>query len=235
MSDDIKSDQDPQNNETSPTMAKSMLHSIIGLGIFAIVTAGFIALTQLSTADRIEEQIRLARSKALFEISPLDEHNNDLLSDAFTLQAQALGLTSAEQAFIAKQDGLPVALILPVIAPDGYTGSIRLIVGIDVSGKIQGVRVTEHRETPGLGDKIDLKKSAWILGFEDKSLSRPGTEGWQVKKDGGEFDQLTGATITPRAIVRAVFRALRYFQENQAALLAQQPGTHFQAGMHSDG
>ena len=108
MSDNINPDNYPQDTETSPTMAKSMLRSVVGLGIFAIVTAGLIALTQLSTADRIEEQVRLARSKALFEISPLDEHNNDLLSDAFTLQAQTLGLTSAEQAFIAKQDGLPL-------------------------------------------------------------------------------------------------------------------------------
>lgn len=216
-----------EHDPNSQSMMSSIIRSVIGLGLFAVITAGLIALTQSGTATKIEEQIRLARSKALFEIAPMDTHNNDLLNDAFTLQAAELGLDTAEQAFIAKQDGLPVALILPVIAPNGYTGPIKLIVAVNTAGVIQGVRVTSHQETPGLGDKIDIKKSSWITVFDGLSLASHPAESWQVKKDGGEFDQLTGATITPRAIVRAIHNALAYYQQHQSALLQQLPGAHF--------
>jgi electron transport complex protein RnfG len=144
-----------------------------------------------------------------------------MLADAFWLDAiKELGLSNPQEAFIAKQDGVPVTLILPVVAPEGYSGPIRLIVGIDVNGDIRGVRVIEHKETPGLGDKISLKKSDWVLGFDGKSLSNTTEEGWRVKKDGGDFDQLTGATITPRAIVKAVHLALQYYSHQQADLLS---------------
>ena len=215
----------PENSEeaTNVTMAQSVIRSVIGLSIFAIITAGFIAVTQVNTKDIIQTQIKKARSKALLEIVPLSEHNNDMLADSFWLDAtQSLGLGSQSEAFVAKQDGIPTTLILPVVAPEGYSGPIRLIVGIDVSGQIKGVRVIKHKETPGLGDKIDLKKSDWILSFSGKSLLNTTTEQWQVKKDGGNFDQLTGATITPRAIVKAVHKALIFFQEHQAALLNNQ-------------
>jgi len=213
--------QDNAKETANETMAQSIIRAVIGLSIFAVVTAGLIAITQLSTKDIILEQINIARSKALLEIVPLSEHNNDMLADSFWLEAtQSLGLGEKSEAFIAKQDGVPITLILPVIAPEGYSGPIRLIVGIDRSGAIKGVRVIKHKETPGLGDKIDLKKSDWILGFEGKSLLNTSTDQWKVKKDGGEFDQLTGATITPRAIVKAVYQALTFYREHQAALLS---------------
>ncbi len=206
-----------ENNET---MGQSIVRSIIGLSIFAIITAGLIAITQVATKDKIAEQVKIARSKALLEIVPLSDHNNDMLSDSFWLEAtQALGLGEKSEAFIAKQDGVPTALILPVVAPEGYSGPIRLIVGINTTGIIRGVRVIKHKETPGLGDKIDLKKSDWIRGFEGKSLENTTSENWKVKKDGGEFDQLTGATITPRAIVQAVYQALHYYRDHQTKLL----------------
>jgi len=109
---------------------------------------------------------------------------------------------------------------LPAIAPNGYTGKIHSIVGIFADGSVAGVRVLQHRETPGLGDKVELKKSPWVLSYNGKSLSDPGTQGWNVKKDGGEFDQFTGATITPRAVVKSVHAALEYFNENRDTLLA---------------
>jgi len=213
--------QDHAEEAVNETMAQSIIRSIIGLSIFAVVTAGLIAITQVSTKDIILEQIKIARSKALLEIVPLSEHNNDMLADSFWLEAtQSLGLGEKSEAFIAKQDGVPTTLILPVVAPEGYSGPIRLIVGIDSSGTIKGVRVIKHKETPGLGDKIDLKKSDWILGFEGKSLLNTSTEQWKVKKDGGEFDQLTGATITPRAIVKALHQALIFYREHQTVLLS---------------
>jgi len=209
---------------SSPTISQSMLRAMIGLSLFAVVTAGLIAVTQLNTAERIQEQIKLARSKALLEIVPLADHNNDLLADSFWLDsAHELGLTEPAEAFVAKQDGVAVALILPVVAPDGYSGPIRLIVGINVNGTIKGVRVIEHKETPGLGDKISIKKSDWVLSFDGKSLINTRENAWRVKKDGGSFDQLTGATITPRAIVRAVHQALLFYQDRRSTLLAQTP------------
>jgi len=215
--------QDGAEEAVPETMTQSIIRAVIGLSIFAVITAGLIAITQVSTKDIILEQIKIARSKALLEIVPLSEHNNDMLADSFWLEAtQSLGLGEKSEAFMAKQDGIPTTLILPVIAPEGYSGPIRLIVGIDISGTIKGVRVIKHKETPGLGDKIDLKKSAWILGFEGKSLLNTSTDQWKVKKDGGQFDQLTGATITPRAIVKAVYQALVFFREHQVVLLNTQ-------------
>ena len=98
-------------------------------------------------------------------------------------------------------------------------GRIELLVGIDRNGVLAGVRAITHKETPGLGDKINTNVSDWIFGFAGKSLNNPDASGWKVKKDGGEFDQFTGASVTPRAVVAAVYRALQYFQENRHLLL----------------
>lgn len=211
-------------------MRSSVLRAVTGLALFAIITAGLIALTQVTTADRIEQQARQARAKALLDIVPLHEHNNDMLNEAIRVQARALGLEGFEQAFIARQDGTPVSLIFPLVAPDGYTGPIRMLIGIDMNGEIKGLRVVEHKETPGLGDKIELQKSDWVRQFDARSLANTRQDQWKVKKEGGDFDQLTGATITPRAIVRAVRKALLFFQQHQQALLALKPGESFSAG-----
>lgn len=213
--------------EADLSMGQSIVRGVIGLGLFAVITAGLIALTQINTADRIENEIKKARSKALFEIVPLANHNNDMLADAFWIDAKALGLKEYAEAFIAKTDGHAHTLILPAIAPDGYTGPINLIIGINQYGIIEGVRVTSHKETPGLGDKIDIKKDGWITGFNGKSLENTEPKAWKVRKDGGEFDQLTGATITPRAVVNAVHKALVFYKENQVALYQQKPGKQF--------
>src|SRR5690606_7665772 len=112
--------------------------------------------------------------------------------------------------------------ILPVETADGYSGTIRLLVGIDAEGRLTGVRVLQHNETPGLGDKVELRKDDWILGFDGLSLRNPVASGWQVKKDGGDFDQFVGATITPRAVVAAVYNALQFFDLNRENLLNPQ-------------
>lgn len=226
MSEQPASDQPAEQQAAAPSMAQSIARSAMGLAIFAILTAGLIALTQVQTSDRIAQEIRKARSKALYEIAPEHTHNNDLLGESFGVQSRQLGLTEVRQAYVARQDGQPITVLLPVRAPDGYTGPIRMIVGIDVaSGQLSGVRVTQHKETPGLGDKIEAKKSDWIFSFDGRSLSNTAESAWQVKKDGGEFDQLTGATITPRTIVRSVHRALLFYQAHKEQLLQQQPGS----------
>jgi len=130
-----------------------------------------------------------------------------------------LGLKKGGNIHIARDQGDPVAAIIPAITQDGYSGAISMIIGINFDGTVAGVRVVEHRETPGLGDKIDLKKSDWILGFNGKSLLNPQQSDWKVKKEGGDFDQFTGATITPRAVVNQILKSLQYFENDRERLL----------------
>lgn len=201
------------------SIKQSIIRAAIGLGIFAIITSGLIAATQILTKETIEKQIKKAQSKALLQIVSVDEHDNDLLSDTIPLvKGGLLNLPADKEAYIARNKGENVAVILPVIAVNGYSGPIKMIVGINTQGQVKGVRVIEHKETPGLGDKIDIKKSSWITLFEGKSLDNPLPKQWKVKKDGGDFDQLTGATITPRAVVSGVHDALLFFQKNRHEL-----------------
>lgn len=203
-------------------LGQSIGQNTMGLGIFAVITAGLIAVTQLQTEERIEGNIKLAKSKALHEIITPDMHDNELIEDTVTVDDTGLVADEgAQEAYIARNEGEAIAVILPAVAPDGYTGKIKSIVGIMADGTIAGVRVLTHQETPGLGDKIEVKKSDWIQQFAGKSSQSPEAELWAVRKDGGEFDQLTGATITPRAVVKSVHRALTYFDENRERLLAE--------------
>jgi electron transport complex protein RnfG len=201
-------------------MNSSISRNSILLGLFAVLTTTIIAGTYLGTRERIAEEQRKAAEKALLEIVPLHRHNNAMLDDTIPVGAEAglLGLRKDADIYIARQDGVPVAVILPAIARDGYSGDIKLIIGINIDGTVAGVRALAHRETPGLGDKVDLKKSPWILGFKGRSLQDPVPEKWAVKKDRGVFDQFTGATITPRAVTAAVKRALEYYAEHRNEL-----------------
>ncbi|WP_250654746.1 electron transport complex subunit RsxG [Alkalimarinus coralli] len=202
------------------SIKQSIVRSAIGLAIFAVITSGLIAATQTLTKETIEQQIKKAQSKALLEIVPVEEHDNELLEDTFELNPGGLlNLPREKSAYIARKNQAPVAVILPVIAENGYSGPISMIVGVDISGNIKGVRVINHKETPGLGDKIEIKKSDWITQFEGTSLTQPLPKQWKVKKDGGNFDQLTGATITPRAVVSGVNNALMYYHKNKDRLL----------------
>ncbi|MGC8121500.1 electron transport complex subunit RsxG [Marinobacter sp. VGCF2001] len=193
--------------------------SAVGLGLFAIITGGTIALTQGLTKARIQEQAARAEAKALFEIIPESQHDNDLLKDVVTLPASPrLPVEGPLRAWVARKDGDPVGMILPTVAPDGYSGNIRLLVGLNLQGRLLGVRVISHKETPGLGDRIETRKSDWVYAFEGKSLGNPEPRAWNVKKNGGVFDQFTGATITPRAVVKAVKKTLVYFREQRSVI-----------------
>lgn len=192
------------------------------LSIFAIVTAGLLAFIYSKTADKIAEQEKRAAEKALLDIVPRALHDNDMLSTRIVLseaQASALGVDVGAVAYLATQAAEPVAVIIPSTAPDGYSGDIRMLVGVFTDGRIAGVRVLSHKETPGLGDKIDLNKSDWILGFDGLSLAKPLPQQWAVKKDGGDFDQFTGATITPRAAIKRIKNTLAFFEKNKSAWL----------------
>lgn len=203
-------------------LVESISRNSILLGLFAVATTAVIAGTFLNTQSAIEENIRNAEKRALLEIVPPERHDNSMLDDFLTVSDETqLGLRKEKKLYIARQSGDVVAVIIPATARDGYTGDIDLIVGINRDGSVAGVRVLSHRETPGLGDKIDYKKSQWVDGFIRKSLLNPQPEKWQVKRDGGDFDQFTGATITPRAVTRAVKQALEYFDAHRAEFLPE--------------
>lgn len=193
------------------------------LAMFAVATTLLIAGTYLLTKERIGEQKRMAEEKALLEIVPRERHDNSMLDDIITVgpESQGLNLTENKRIYRARRGDVVIAAIIPVRAPDGYTGDIDLIVGVNADGSVAGVRALSHKETPGLGDKVDIRKSNWILGFDGHSLDNPAPAGWAVKKDKGVFDQFTGATITPRAVVAATLRALQYAQANSKTLFAR--------------
>lgn len=218
-----------------PEIPRSMLKNAAILGLFAVATVGLVALTQQGTATRIQAAERAAQVRALAEILPADSHDNPLLEHAFTVSDPLLGSSQPLPAYRALQGEQPSAVILQAIAPDGYSGSIRLLIGIHADGRLAGVRVLNHRETPGLGDKIELAKSAWIRAFDGKSLGDPDAAGWAVKKDQGQFDQFAGATITPRAVVKAVHHALQYFDAHRAALLGLPPAEAAPDANHQEG
>lgn len=205
-----------------PEISRSMLKNALVLGLFAIATVCSVAVLQQATAERIAKAERDAQVRALSEILPQGSYDNHLLDNSIQLHDPLLGSKSPQTAYIALKDGQPSAIILRATAPDGYSGAIHLLIGIQTNGQLAGVRVLSHKETPGLGDKIELAKSAWIRSFDSKSLNNPSEDGWAVKKDRGAFDQFAGATITPRAVVKAVHKALQYFDANRQQLFANQ-------------
>ena len=208
-------------------IAQSMRSSSLTLGVFALFATGMVAGFHALTEQRILLSQQQALTDSLTALVTTSQYNNDLLSDTLVIQdSELLHLDNPEIAYRARKNNLPIAVIFPVIAPDGYSGKIRLLVAINTNGELVGVRVLAHKETPGLGDAIDLDKSSWILSFNHKSLLSPTANTWYVKKDNGVFDQFTGATITPRAVVKAVHNALLYFQLHQQALFSPQVTTH---------
>ncbi|PHS69306.1 MAG: electron transport complex subunit RsxG [Methylophaga sp.] len=189
------------------------------LAVFAIVATSLVSLTEINTREQISENERLALLAALNALVDADRYDNDILTDTLSLTAVTeLNTSDSSQVYRARKNNQPVAAVFTSIAPNGYNGKIKLLVGVYYDGSLAGVRVIQHKETPGLGDKIDSKKADWILKFEGLSLHNPIESRWKVKKDGGDFDQFTGATITPRAIVTAVKNALLYFKLNRETL-----------------
>ena len=199
---------------------KQILTTALLLMLFAIIGSSLVGATFEGTKKQIAENERRAMLRTLNNILPANTYNNDLINETINLYPDGrLGQTETSTAYQAKKGATVTAVILSVIAPDGYAGAIKLLVGVRADGTLAGVRVVSHKETPGLGDAIETKRSNWVLGFNNTSLSNPDMHGWNVKRDGGQFDQLTGATITPRAIVKAVHQSLIYFERNKQKLL----------------
>ncbi len=196
------------------------------LAFFAFLGVGIVAFVHTQTAPLIAEQARAALSLRLAAVLP-QGYDNDPASEQRILPPDPLlGGKGPVTLYVARKAGRVHGLAFAVVAPKGYSGDIHLLVGLDRQGRVSGVRVLAHKETPGLGDLIEPEKSPWIHGFHGKSLEQPGLQGWAVKKDGGVFDQFTGATITPRAVVSAVRDVLIYFAAHRAELLQEVGDEH---------
>ena len=197
--------------------SRNALRTGIILLVFAFVGTAILAFTHQSTEPTIARGQQAAKLALLSQVLPATLYDNDLLGSKKSLAPDdLLGTQQDSSLWLAQRNGQFSGVVLEAIAPDGYSGEIALLIGINASGKITGVRVTAHRETPGLGDYIDRAKSAWIDQFSGKSLTNPPPKHWKVVKDGGTFDARAGATITPRAVVRAVKGALEYFAQHRA-------------------
>ena len=200
-------------------IVRNMIISALALAIFAIAGTFLVSYTFDNTVDRIKENQRLALLKSIHVLIPSTAHDNDIFTDVIKVQNKTLlGSTKPVNVYRARKNNEPVAVIINSIAPDGYSGNIELLVAIKYNGSLTGVRVSHHKETPGLGDAIEERRSDWITKFKNHSLTNPDKKGWAVKRDGGEFDQFTGATITPRAIVKAVYNTLHYYKTNRDTL-----------------
>ena len=203
---------------------QAIQRNALGLGLFAALTAGAIGITQILTAERIEQQRELATARARAAVLP-----DDVSLDAGNTQPVSLpannvtGIREGAEAIRVTPARTGPILILPVTAPDGYSGRIELVLGIRRDGTLTGVRATEHQETPGLGDAIEVAKSDWILDFNGQSLDNPAPEQWGVGGDSA-FDALSGATITSRAVVDAVRRGLAFTATHQEHLFAGDDG-----------
>ncbi len=189
------------------------------LFLFTAIGTAVVALSYDLTKNQIADNQKQTLLKQLNALISTDLYDNDLLNDKIEItDKENLGTTMPVSFYRARKQNQPQAIIFMPVAPDGYGGSIQLLVGITIEGTLLGVRVVSHQETPGLGDLIEEKRSKWIYSFNGFSLEYPPLEKWNVKKDGGIFDQFTGATITPRSIVKAVKKSLIFFQNKKEQL-----------------
>lgn len=189
------------------------------LALFAIACTAAVGLVSELTKGKIKVQEQQHLLKTLHSIIEPSRYDNDIANDCIHINANELGSNEVQTAYIARKADEVVAIALTSTATEGYSGDIDFIMAINNDGSVSGVRVLKHKETPGLGDKIEIKKSDWITSFNGKSLQSENDSRWAVVKDQGMFDQFTAATITPRAVVKGVKDTLNYFTKNKDALL----------------
>jgi len=204
------------------TILKHTSKTALTLIGFSLVFTALLAYVFIITKAPIEKSEAELRRALFGQILPENMHNNRLLEDTVNIAPnELLGNKQVTVANRARIDNQPSAVILEALAHDGYSGDIKLLIAIRYDGSISGVRVLTHKETPGLGDYIDIAKGNWIKLFNNESLSKTSDQNWAVKKDGGQFDYMAGATITPRAVIKAVHKALQYFEANKQALFSE--------------
>ena len=211
-----------------PTAAKMAVRTAVILFLFVVVFTGLLSGAYFWTLPTIQAAASEEKMKLIDDVLPRTSYDNDLLQDAIELApAPALGQDNASTAYRARKDGKTTALVFEAVAPDGYAGKIRLLIAVDTDGTLLGVRVTQHKETPGLGDYIEPKKDKnkerpWITQFDGLKPAATEEREWKVKKDGGRFDSVAGATVTPRAVIKAIRKAAVYVAENRETLFASQ-------------
>jgi electron transport complex protein RnfG len=205
--------------------------SAVVLLLFTLVFTGLMATTYQATRPIIDASAQAEKLKLINEVLPPDSYDNDLLADGIQLPPLAeLGLDDMSTLYRARKDGKPVALVLEAAAPDGYSGRIGMVMAVDPEGRLKAVRITSHKETPGLGDYIDPKKdknraSPWIVQFNGQGYDLALGGGWKVKKDGGQFAYRTGATISARAVTNASGKAIAWTAEKRSNLFQLPAGS----------
>ncbi|WP_293758315.1 electron transport complex subunit RsxG [uncultured Paraglaciecola sp.] len=214
-------------------MTKKVLNTMgkngLALAVFAVITTGLISLTYFGTRDQIALQQQQKLLSILNAVIDEGSYDNSIQLDcALVTSVEMLGSDQPQHIYRATKQGRPVAAAIETTAPDGYSGKIQLVVGVTSSkldsAKVTGVRILDHKETPGLGDKIDLRINDWVLDFDNQVYTAEMASNWAVKKDGGQFDQFTGATITPRAVVNAVRASVEYYLANKTTIFSAANG-----------
>lgn len=201
-------------------MVRAAIRTALALLVFSTTGTLLLSGTYGLTYDTITRSEQATQQALIVQTLPAGSFDNNVVAEAMPLPLDPLlGGRKPGLAYPARLNGQTVAVVLEATAPDGYAGEIKLLIGILADGRLGGVRVAQHKETPGLGDYIEIKKDDWIRQFDGLSLNAPAAEQWKVRKDGGRFDYMAGATITPRAIVKAVHKALRYFEQHKTELL----------------
>jgi Na+-translocating ferredoxin:NAD+ oxidoreductase subunit G len=201
---------------------KRLVRQATTLGLIAIIVTAVIVVVANQTRPRIERNAQAWLKQQLDALVPPQTYDNDLLSDTITVRApDLLGTTQPVTIYRARRAGAPVAAVLRPIAPEGYRGPIELLVAVGYDARLIGVQVLRHNETPGLGDAFETRDVDWLTQFPGRSLSNPPVQRWTVRRDGGDFDAFTGATITPRAIVRGVRDTLEYYARNRDRIFEQ--------------
>ncbi len=191
------------------------------LAVIAAVCTALVALTFSVTKERIVANEQAWLEQSLKPALAGVVYDNNLIESVLSIPLpHELPGNEPVLVYRALLQNKPVAALFVVTALDGFSGPIRLLIGIDFDGIVTATRVLRHHETPGLGDFIDSAKSDWIDQFEDKSLSNPDRLLWALGRDGGEFDQVTGASITSRAVVKAIKQTLLYFEANRESIFA---------------
>jgi len=203
--------------------------------MITVIAAVLVTGSHEISHERIEENRHARLLRTLHQVLNPSSHDNELTRNRRAVRdLELLGSSDPVDVFIATREERPVAALFSSVAPRGYNGRIHLLIGITDDGIVTGVRVTSHNETPGLGDAIEIEKSDWIRGFEGTSLSSPPLDDWAVSRDDGRFDAITGATVTPRAVVNGVKNTLLYFHRHKDELFAEPTGSSSLADESTD-
>lgn len=205
-------------------MRRAVLRAALLLASIGLLAAGLLAGIDALTRERIAEQRRLLELRQLAAVMPTDGFDNDPVESRIAVHAPRWLGRGESRVWRGSLQGKPSLLVLEATAPDGYSGDIDLLVGVRADGRVSGVRVLAHRETPGLGDRIEIERAPWITGFDGRRLGDPPPARWTVKRERGDFDQFAGATVTPRAVVRAVARTLAFVERHGESLHAAEAG-----------